>query len=225
MIIKKDIFDFIFDFIEKEKKKDNLKCFILTGKQQITRDGGLGYDYRLDLEKYIDSSITIVFFLRKDNSILAKTTYFFTDYKVYKDVFFWQRTNEKYKLSKKFLRDYKDLIGDTCLTLGYSQIASNIRNSLIKSKIVALYLKLIKSLINHYNLFLYQESAGLYHIDLSLLSSDFLDIDNDMIKNLGKVRPISIATLKLPKLLGLSLMEGLYHDSTLGPIFFSRNVF
>lgn len=222
MITKKDIFDFVFDFIEEENKKDNSKYFILTGKEQITRDGGLGYDCRLDLDEYSDSAITIVFFSNKNNSILAKTTYFLTDYEIYKDVFFWQRTMKEYKLSKKFLKDYKDLIGNICLTLGYSQITSSIGNSLLKSKIVALYLKLVKNLINQYDLFLYLEPAGLYHIEQSLLNSDFLDINDNIIKDLGKVRSISKTSLKLPKLLGLSLMEGLYHSSTLGPIFFSK---
>jgi hypothetical protein len=242
---KKEICDFIFDYIDKEDNKNGFIGYLaVTGKDQMIMDEEFDneYDYRLNMEEYLNNSLTIVARIKETGVIIGKGTIYFCDYNIYKDVFFWKRTHDTYnslamqfcqhgydnikiRLSKKTLSAYKDIIGNICIVLGFTQVASSVRFSsdiFNQYKVTTFYLNLVKKLIHEWNLFVYLEPCGVCRVDPSLLGEEFLDISNNAIPNLGRVDPESTASFKLAQKVGMLLMEDLYHNSTLGPVLFSK---
>ena len=89
-------------------------------------------------------------------------------------------------------------------------------------KAMSIYLNLIYKLIYDCNLFVYGEPCGVCRLNRSLFHENFLDINNKILGCLGQVDPESIASFKMVNKLKMSLIEDLYHETTLGPIYFSQ---
>lgn len=180
---------------------------------------------RLEKKEYIDNAVTIVGYSKKEKEILAQSTIFVTEYDLYKKVFFWEG-GTKGVLNKKYLIDYKSVIGDLCVTLGYTQIVNRLRSSkkdiLIKGKLVQMFFGLVNSLIHELSLFVHVEPCGVCLVEDQFLENDILMIGNDIVSKLGCVDLESIVSYKIAEKLGMTQMSKLYHDSTLGPVFFSR---
>lgn len=224
---KEEIKKYIYQYASEESLKNNVIEFcVLSGNNQIILDEEFdyGYDVRLDSCEYIDNSVTIVAYSKENKEIFAKSSIFITDYNVYKNEFFWQRIDEN-TLEKKFLSDYKEIMGDITITLGYTQISNRLRFSkkscFLRAKLVQMFYGLVDNMIHELSLFVHVEPCGVCYVDEQSLKKDTIEIDNNVAAKLGYVDPESVVSYKIAKKLGMNQMLGLYHDSTLGPVFFS----
>ena len=224
---KKEVLRYIEEYVLSENnKRKTIEYEILSGQNQLTIAKYFeSYDCRLDDDVYQRDSCTIVGKLKNTNVILASGTLFVTDYECYKSVFFWKKTDDNCKLKKVYLERYRQLIGDVCVTLGFTQFTGSIRVSgdmLTKMKMVNMFYNLINNIIHDWNVFVHVEPCGVCFVGYELLTESVLEIDEDVICNLGAVSPDSIVSYKIAKKFGMTKMENLFHDTTLGSVFFSK---
>jgi hypothetical protein len=219
-----------YAFIESCEKSKNkhVDYQVYEGKDQIIADDKFDgeYDIRLDDEMYRNNSITLVARSKSDMSLIAQTTIFLTGYDIYKDVFFWQANEDRTVLTRVSLGTYKDLIGDLCITIGYTQIADDIRLSsdmLYKYKTVLDFFNFTKRLVVHPDNFAYLEPTGLYYLpEIKSYDKIIVAETNINVDDIGEVHPDSKVAYKMAEKFKMHEMDNLYQDLTLGPIFFSK---
>ena len=224
---KNEVFNYIVEIVHKENSKNNDHMFdIVTGMDQIIIDKQFNneYDIRLNDQEYLNNSITI---LGKDNgTLLGKATIFITGYDTYSKEFFWEYDEVNNILVKKYLSEYKDIIGDLCLTLGYAQISDNIREKTSmfhKSRLISIYVTVLQEILRIKEIFVHVEPCGFVFLTNEQLSAEKLAIEGgSAYEILGRVYPESIVSYKVAEKYGLHKMHNLFHHMTLGPVFFSR---
>lgn len=202
---------------------------ILYGEEQMSMAEYVGVsDYRLENTLYRRDSFTILGRLHKGKNIFATSTLFVTGFPLYKDIMFWKKTTDGKSLEQVFLGRYADLVGDVCVTLGYTQFverAGRERDMLSRARMTRMFYRLIYSVIYEMEIFVHVEPCGVCFLEPQFLKKGTELLLNDGKKeHLGEVNPESIVSYKIAKKLGMIQMEELYHDMTLGPVFFSRNM-
>ncbi|MCL1790201.1 MAG: hypothetical protein FWG40_02400 [Peptococcaceae bacterium] len=219
------------DFCAYENAKSSNKSIeyrVFEGDDQLIEEGfDGGYDLRLKNEVYRNHGFTVVARSRSDLSVLAQTTLFVTGYDVYKDIVFWQPDDSRTILRKVALGDFRDLVGDLCVTIGFTQMADNIRISadiFSKLKSAMLFYNFIKEIVQSPENFVHFEASGIYEIPDEMLSMDefLLGDTNIEAETLGEVSPESADAIRFAEKLKMWRMDNLFHDVTLGPVYFSR---
>ncbi|TCT14361.1 hypothetical protein EDC18_106165 [Natranaerovirga pectinivora] len=161
---KENIIEFIYDYVQKENQNNNNIIYeAFQGENQIILD----VDAKFNTSKLIDNnSITIIGKYRNDENVIAKTSIFITEYDLYKDIFYWNYNKNSKKLSKKYLSDYREIIGEYAVIVGYIQIANKVTsNDLVsKNEIISFFYNFNKYLMVDHNLFVYVEPRGMYFL-------------------------------------------------------------
>jgi hypothetical protein len=216
------------DFCEKENAKASNKSIefrIFEGSDQIIEEGFDGYDAYLNIEALRDSSFTLVARSRSDLSVFAQSTLFVTEYDLYKDMFFWQASDDRTVLTKLMLGSYKDLIGDCCISIGFTQFAGNVIASgdvFSKLKVALAFYKFSKDIVFSPQNFVYLTAEGTYFLPDEIVSFDELDLEDTNIEvdKLGVVDEESVSSVRFAEKMKMQKMDNLYDYKSLGPVYF-----
>ncbi|MCL1918326.1 MAG: hypothetical protein FWG14_08425 [Peptococcaceae bacterium] len=217
------------DFCAKNSTK-KVEYRLCVGEEQRSKDPSFGgrYDSKLDEEAYLNNSFTVVARNKSDMSFLGRTTLFLMGYDVYKDIFFWKlhEDEEQTFLLKVWLGECKDLIGDLCITLGFTEIAGEIRFSpdlAYQYKTGMDLFGFVKQLVSDSENFVYLAPLGEFSFDEETLSLDKVILFPEInVSEFGAVHPEGWAKAKLAQKLKMCKVDNLYGNDDLGPVFFSK---
>lgn len=208
----------------RDKNKRNISVQYSVSYQK-DEDIQINSDYRMEIDGYRENAVIVEAINCKE--VVAKATMFIMPYEVYKEVFFWKLDSQKQNLLKKKLSDFKDCIGDYCVTFAFGQIKENVRKEqriALKYDIIRFYIELCKIFLNEFCFFCYVEPTGINFFDYEMLTKEQINCnDNNVdIEKLGLVNEESVVAEKLAQYLCMKKQDDLYHGITGGPIYFSK---
>ena len=222
---KNDIINSIQDYVESQNMFDKgIRYSIAYSENQKREIENFSNDIRLYENDYLDNSITIYAFA--EDEIIAKTTIYFLNYNMYKNIYFWSLNGNV--LEKKYLSDFKEIIGEICIILAYSQISINLKDKSVvslKYMIIKFYIDLYKEIICKLKIFCYIEPTGVLYIDQNSRDKEKLIIGQDInikTNQMGKVANESVVADKIAHTLGLYKVDNLFHYISGGSIYSSK---
>lgn len=220
--------------IEKEVKKyiaDNVKNSIdvdfdilLGEKQRIKlKDFDYEYDGRLENLDYLNSSFTIIVYIKETKKIIGKATFFILDHSLWKEIFFWRQEGKM--LNRRNLNIFFKDTSKKCIIMGYGQTSNSIQkenNILYKGKIMEYYYSVLKFFFKREDAILYCEPCGYYCLSEQILGDERAKISIANYEKIGQVYKDSIVSEKIVRHLHFNKMELCYHYSSLGPIYYKQ---
>lgn len=181
----------------------------------------IGADYRLGLDTFKGSAISLAFLGKDDKEIKAVTTLFIYHQNDYQRILFWYHQKAEDHLYKISVQELSKFVGDgTLISLGFTKSTNDSGIKYVGTKFM---LNLTKNIQSECNAKVFIEATGSIVLNNEVLINYKLPVSTSNIfdpSKLGIVREESKAVPKFAKLLGLKKVPDLYSYLTLGPVYF-----
>ena len=178
-------------------------------------------DYRVFKEEYIEKAITVLARSKETKELVGYCTSYILPRDSYRYYDGWKYKEGDSCLNRFYLSEYEDKIGELLLLMAFGTIIENsdfAKLAFYKWILFRCYINIIMSIDS---ISVLAEPRGLFELDANMLRKSSLSVSElKDSEKIGQVYPESVPAYKLTKHIGLTKQEGLYHNMTLGSLYF-----